>query len=193
MLGMRPRHVASSLVLVVVVIALWLLGNHRAPKSSASPSGAPVTAPGSVAQRSGRDVAVPASCTPEVNQKLADLLAQQTTEDVDNVMVCGTTISPSRTQRGGRHGSHEILPLVVNLPGAGSKLVEVVINDDLDGMVTAPRGAAVYAYGQAFFDQGSRFAAGIHDVHCATHRTADNGWVVVNGAKSPTSCPAYRR
>ncbi len=192
MLGMRPRHVASSLVLVVVVIVVWLLGNHRAPKSVASPS-APAAAPASVVQRSGRDVAVPASCTPEVNQKLSDLLAQQTTDNVDNVMVCGTTISPSRTQRGGRHGSHEILPLAVNLPGSGSKLVEVVINDDLDGMVTAPRGAAVYAYGQAFFDQGSRFVAGIHDVHCATHRTADNGWVVVDGIKSPTSCPAYRR
>jgi hypothetical protein len=187
MLDMRPRHVASSLVLVVVLIALWLLGNHRPPKSVSSPS-APVAAPGSVAQRGGRDVAVPASCTPDVNQKLAGLLAQQTSENVDNVMVCGTTISPSRTQRGGRHGSHEILPLVVNLPGAGSKLVEVVINDDLDGVVTAPKGAQVYAYGQAFFDQGSRFVAGIHDVHCSTHRTADNGWVVVDGRKSPTSC-----
>ena len=55
---------------------------------------------------------------------------------------------------------------------------------DLDGVVTAPKGAQVFAYGQAFFDQGSRFVAGIHDVHCATHRGADNGWVVVNGAKS---------
>jgi hypothetical protein len=85
-----------------------------------------------------------------------------------------------------------VLPLVVNLPGAGSKLVEVVTNDDLDGVVTAPKGAAVYAYGQAFFDQGSRFVAGIHDVHCATHRTADNGWVVVNGAKSPASCTSLQ-
>jgi hypothetical protein len=136
---------------------------------------------------------VPTSCTPEVNQKLAGLLAQQTQGNVDNVMVCGTTISPSRTQRGGRHGSHEILPLLVNLPGAGSKLVEVVINDELDGVVTAPKGAQVYAYGQAFFDQGSRFAAGIHDVHCSTHRTADNGWVVVDGQKSPASCALSRR
>jgi hypothetical protein len=136
-------------------------------------------------------VAVPPSCTPEVNQKLARLLAEQTRENVDNVMVCGTTISPSRTQRGGAHGSHQVLPLLVNLPAAGSKLVEVVTNDDLDGVVTAPKGAQVFAYGQAFFDQGSRFVAGIHDVHCATHRTADNGWVVVNGVKSPASCPAY--
>ena len=143
--------------------------------------------------RSGRDVAVPASCTPEVNQKLAGLLAAQTTEYVDNVMVCGTTVSPSRTQRGGEHGSHAVLPLLVNLPGAGAKLVEVVTNDDLDGAVTAPKGALVYAYGQAFFDQGSRFVAGIHDVHCSTHRTADNGWVVVDGQKSPASCPLPNR
>jgi hypothetical protein len=33
-------------------------------------------------------VAVPPSCTPEVNQKLARLLAKQTRENVDNVMVC---------------------------------------------------------------------------------------------------------
>jgi hypothetical protein len=188
---MRPRHVASSLVLVVVLIALWLLSNHRLPQSTSSPS-APAAAPRPVAQGGGRDVRVPASCTPEVNQKLADLLAQQTTENVDNVMVCGATINPSRTQRGGSHGNHQVLPLVVNLPGVGSKLVEVVTNDDLDGVVTAPKGAAVYAYGQAFFDRGSRFVAGIHDVHCATHRTADNGWVVVNGAKSPASCTSFR-
>lgn len=136
---------------------------------------------------------VPQSCTPEVNQKLAELLSQQTRQNVDNVMVCGVTISPSRTQRGGPHGSHQILPLVVNLPGAGSKMVEVVTNDDLDGVVTAPKGVQVYAYGQAFFDQGSRFVAGIHDVHCATHRTADNGWVVVDGVKAPSTCPAGRR
>jgi hypothetical protein len=131
-----------------------------------------------------------------VNQKLAGLLAEQTRNNIDNVMVCGVTISPSRAQRGGPHGSHEVLPLVVNLPGAGSRLVEVVTNDDLDGVVTAPKGAQVFAYGQAFFDQGSRFVAGIHDVHCTTyrtpHRTADNGWVVVDGVKSPTTCPAYR-
>lgn len=49
--------------------------------------------------RGSRDVAVPTACTP------------------------GVTISPSRTQRGREHGNHQILPLLVNLPGAGSKLV----------------------------------------------------------------------
>jgi hypothetical protein len=181
---MRPRHAVGSVVVLVLVAAFWLM-NHTSTPPPRSNTSTSVPAP----QRSGRDVPVPQSCTPEVNQHLADLVAQQTTENVDNVMVCGVTISPSRTQRGGEHGSHQILPLLVNLPGAGSKLVEVVTNDDLDGVVTAPKGAEVYAYGQAFFDQGSRFAAGIHDVHCATHRTADNGWVVVNGVKSPPNCP----
>ncbi len=188
---MRPKHVAGSVVVLVLLAAFWLLNNHSAPPPGSSPS-APAAAHASAISHGDRDVAVPQSCTPEVNQKLAGLLAQQTQGNVDNVMVCGTTISPSRTQRGGRHGSHEILPLVVNLPGAGSKLVEVVINDDLDGVVTAPKGAQVYAYGQAFFDQGSRFVAGIHDVHCSTHRTADNGWVVVDGQKSPTSCTSFQ-
>jgi hypothetical protein len=181
------------MVVIGLIVAFWLLSHHPSSDPTPSPvSSGAAGAPASAVSRSGRDVAVPQSCTPEVNQKLAGLLAQQTAGNVDNVMVCGVTISPSRTQRGGPHGSHGVLPLLVNLPGAGSKLVEVVTNDELDGVVTAPKGAQVYAYGQAFFDQGSRFAAGIHDVHCATHRTADNGWVVVDGVKSPTTCPAYR-
>ncbi len=139
------------------------------------------------------DVPVPQNCTPEVNQRLAALLAQAPAGTVDNVMVCGMTISPSRTQSGGPHGSHQVLPLVVNLPGTGTRLVEVVTNDELDGVVTAPKGAAVFAYGQAFFPSHGRFAAGIHDVHCATHRGADNGWVMVNGAKAPASCANWRR
>ena len=191
---MHPRHAWLSLLMIGLIVAFRLLSNH--PSSDSTPPIVPAStstaaAPASAVSR-GRDVPVPQSCTPNVNQKLAGLLAQQTQENVDNVMVCGTTISPSRTQRGGRHGSHEILPLLVNLPGAGSKLVEVVINDDLDGVVTAPKGAQVYAYGQAFFDQGSRFVAGIHDVHCSTHRTADNGWVVVDGQKSPASCASFQ-
>jgi hypothetical protein len=188
--AMRPRHAWLSMVVIGLIVAFRLLSHHPSSDSTPPVSSGAAGAPASAVSRSGRDVAVPPNCTPDVNQKLAGLLAQQTAENVDNVMVCGTTISPSRTQRGGRHGSHEILPLVVNLPGAGSKLVEVVTNDELDGVVTAPKGAQVYAYGQAFFDQGSRFVAGIHDVHCSTHRAADNGWVVVDGQKSPASCAA---
>lgn len=194
--AMRPRHAWLSLVVIVLLWLFFRASNHgTSTPSNPSPASTAAPAPSysPAVSRNGRDVLVPQSCTPGVNEKLAGLLAQQTTENVDNVMVCGTTISPSRTQRGSEHGSHEVLPLVVNLPGAGSKLVEVVTNDDLDGVVTAPKGALVYAYGQAFFDQGSRFVAGIHDVHCSTHRTADNGWVVVDGQKSPASCPLSNR
>ena len=191
MLGMRPKHVLVAILVIALYVISRVLAHHSAtpvPSPAAVPASSRATAPASATTRNDRDVPVPQTCTPDVNQKLAALLAQQTQNNVDNVMVCGTTISPSRTQRGGEHGSHEVLPLVVNLPGEGSKLVEVVTNDDLDGVVTASKGALVYAYGQAFFDQGSRFVAGIHDVHCSTHRTADNGWVVVDGVKSPASC-----
>jgi hypothetical protein len=135
-----------------------------------------------------RDVPVPAQCTPSVNQKLFDLLAEGRHGNIDNVMVCGITSSHSYTQHGGPHGDHEILPLLVNMPGGNSQQVEVVINDTLDGVVTAPAHASVFAFGQAFFPSHGRYVAGIHDVHCSTHRGADNGWVVVNGVKHPPSC-----
>jgi hypothetical protein len=195
MLGMRPKHVLVALLVIALYVISRVLAHHSStpvPAPAAAPASSPAAAPASATTGNGRDVPVPQSCTPDVNQKMAELLVQHATANVDNVMVCGTTTSPSRTQHGGEHGSHEILPLLVTLPGAGSKQVEVVTNDDLDGVVTAPKGAQVFAYGQAFFDQGSRFVAGIHDVHCATHRGADNGWVVVNGAKAPASCAAYR-
>jgi hypothetical protein len=134
------------------------------------------------------NVPVPQSCTPQVNQKLGDLLQSKQKGSVDNVMVCGVTVSASRTQSGGPHGSHQILPLRVSFPDGNTRLVEVVTNDDLDGVVTAPVKAQVYAYGQAFFPSHGRFAAGIHDVHCSTHRGADNGWVVVNGEQHPSTC-----
>ena len=137
------------------------------------------------------DVPVPARCTASVNQKLFDLLSSGRHGDVDNVMVCGTTSGPSYTQRGGSHGPHEILPLLVKMPDGSSQPVEVVINDDLDGVITAPADAKVFAYGQAFFTSGGRYVAGFHDVHCSTHRGADNGWVVVNGVKHPPSCPSH--
>lgn len=135
-----------------------------------------------------RSVPAPGSCTPQVNQKLAGLLNSDQHRDVDNVMVCGITVSSSRTQYGGPHGNHEILPLRVTMPGGDVRLVEVVINDDLDGRITAPAHVSVFAYGQAFFPSRGRFVAGIHDVHCSTHRGADNGWVVVNGAQHPVHC-----
>ena len=134
------------------------------------------------------NVPVPQSCTPQVNEKIGTLLSSDEKQSVDNVMVCGITVSPSRTQSGGPHGSHQILPLRVTFPDGNTRLVEVVTNDDLDGVVTAPVNAQVYAYGQAFFPSKGRFVAGVHDVHCSTHRSADNGWVVVNGQQHPASC-----
>ena len=141
-----------------------------------------------IAARGAADVPVPASCTPDVNGKLASLLHSGVQHDVDNVMVCGVTISPSRTHYGGPHGNHDIIPVLAHLPDGSTSLIEVVINEDLDGRITAPKGAAVFAFGQAFFSRTGRFTAGIHDVHCSTHRGADNGWVVVDGRKSPKSC-----
>jgi len=135
-----------------------------------------------------KDVAVPSSCTPSVNEKIGQLISGGQQETVDNVMVCGVTASSSRRQRGGQHGDHQILPLRVTLPDGSMKLIEVVTNDELDGKVTAPANASVFAYGQAFFSHTRNFAAGVHEVHCATHRGADNGWVVVNGEKHPASC-----
>jgi hypothetical protein len=144
---------------------------------------------GSSAATAQRNVPVPSTCTPQVNQKLFDLLSSGQHSNVDNVMVCGVTTSSSRKQSGGPHGSHEILPLRVTMPDGNVRPVEVVTNDDLDGVVTSPVNASVFAYGQAFFPSGGKFAAGVHDVHCSTHRGADNGWVVVNGVKYPASCP----
>ncbi len=135
------------------------------------------------------DVPPPSRCTPQVNAKLSQVVAAQSRREVDNVMVCGITVSSSHRQRAGRHGSHEVLPLLVNFPDGSQHLVEVVINDDLDGVVTATSKAMVFAYGQAFIPYRGHFTAGIHDVHCSTQRGAENGWVVVNGEKHPRTCP----
>jgi hypothetical protein len=140
------------------------------------------------AVRAAGDVPVPATCTPQVNQKLSQLLNSGQQADVYNVMVCGVTTGPSRTQFGGPHGNHEILSLRVALPDGSSKLIEVVTNDSLDGVVSAPASAQVFAYGRAYFSNVHQYAAGIDDVHCATNRSADNGWVVVNGKKYPNHC-----
>ncbi len=165
---------------------LFLTACGSAPVAVSEPQAAKPRA----AQRHSVDVAVPSACSPDVNAKLAALVANPPDRAVDNVMVCGTTISSSRTQRGGRHGSHDLLPLSAPFPDGTTKLVEVVINEDLDGRITAPAHVPVFAYGQAYFDNTGHFVAGIHDVHCSTHAGADNGWVVVDGAKSPANCPS---
>jgi hypothetical protein len=137
---------------------------------------------------SQRDVPVPAACTPGINQRLAEIIASGTRRDIDNVMVCGIATSRTRLQAGGRHGNHHVTTLAVQLPGDQTVNVQVVTNDDLDGVVVARPNDPVFAYGQAYISHGL-WAAGIHDVHCSTHPGADNGWVVVAGVKTPQSCP----
>ena len=133
------------------------------------------------------DVAPPQTCTASVNATLAQLIDERHDAPVDNVMVCGATFGSSRPQRAGRHGGHQLIPLRVTLPDGRSLPVEVVTNDALDGRVTAPRGASVFAYGQYFSttDRQRPFVAGIHETHCATHAGADNGWVIVDGTRYP--------
>jgi hypothetical protein len=140
--------------------------------------------------RAQRDVPVPATCTPQVNQRLAEIIASQTRRDVDNVMVCGTATQKTRLQAGGRHGDHHITTIAVPLPSGQTVNVQVVTNDDLDGVVIARAADPIFAYGQAYVTHGP-WAAGIHDVHCSTHPGADNGWVVVAGVKTPRSCSGH--
>ncbi len=138
--------------------------------------------------RAANNVPVPGTCTSQVNQKLSGLLSSGQQSDIYNVMVCGVTTQPSRTQRGGPNGDHQILSLRVAFSDGSTQLIEVVTNDGLDGKVTAPANVQVFAYGRAFFSNIKQYAAGIDDVHCATSRRADNGWVVVSGTKYPNHC-----
>jgi hypothetical protein len=135
-----------------------------------------------------RDVPVPVRCTPQVNQGLANLIDSGTRSDVDNIMVCGVAIELTRVHRGGPHGSHHITTIAVQLPNGRAVNVQVVTNDDLDGVVTARVNDPVFAYGQGYISHGF-WAAGVHDVHCSTHPGADDGWVVVEGVKTPRFCP----
>jgi hypothetical protein len=137
-----------------------------------------------------RDVPVPSACTPQVNQGLANLIASHTNRDVDNIMVCGVATQKSRVQSGGPHGSHHVTTIAAQLPNGQTVNVQVVTNDDLDGVVTASPNDPVFAYGQGYLTHGL-WAAGVHDVHCSTHPGADNGWVVVAGVKTPSSCPTH--
>lgn len=134
-----------------------------------------------------RNVPVPAHCTPQVNEGLAELIASGTRRDVDNIMACGVAIENTRVHRGGPHGSHHITTIAAQLPHGQTVNVQIVANDDLDGVVTAQQNDPVFAYGQGYISHGF-WAAGIHDVHCSTHPGADNGWVVVAGVKTPHSC-----
>jgi len=137
-----------------------------------------------------KDVPVPSTCTAAINQPLAQIIASKTKRDIDNIMVCGVATAKSRLQPGGPHGNHHVITIDVPFSSGHAK-VQVVTNDSLDGVVTAAAGDKVFAYGQAYVTHGL-WVAGVHDVHCSTHPTADNGWVVVNGVKYPPTCPAHR-
>jgi hypothetical protein len=138
-----------------------------------------------------KDVPVPASCTPQVNARFADLIAQNPTRNVDNIMACGVATQKTRVQNGGPHGSHHVTTIAVQLPGGRTVNAQIVTNDELDGPITAQLNDPVFAYGQGYISHGL-WAAGIHDTHCSTHPGADNGWVVVAGVKTPKSCPNSR-
>lgn len=138
------------------------------------------------ASAQGRDIPVPGACTPQLNSKLQQMIRDQPRGYVENVMVCGIA-QGTRVNSGGKHGSHHIITVEAQLPQNQTVLVQIAVNDSLDGVVSAARGDHVFAYGQGYIS-GGRWAAGIHDVHCSTHRAADNGWVVVNGQKAPTIC-----
>jgi hypothetical protein len=135
------------------------------------------------------NVPVPETCTKAVNARLSELMRKRDRAPTDNVMVCGEAVGNSHRQKGHKHGDHQIIPVLATMPDGSKRPIEVVTNDELDGKVTAKKGDMVFAFGQVFFDNLHDFAAGIHDVHCSTHKGADNGWVVVNGVKSPANCP----
>jgi len=151
---------------------------------------------------------VPAACTAAVNAGLAQFVAQHQgvsqSVDQDNVMVCGTMSRDSYAQHAGHSGAGAHHVLVLSVPTSNGPLaIEVVTNDQLDGVVTGKEGDQVFAYGQAYVDPGTIRAggftvvAGLHEPHCATHAGADDGWVVVAGQRYPKGgCPSggrYRR
>jgi hypothetical protein len=146
---------------------------------------------------------VPSTCNASVNAGMTSFIAAHTGSgkeaDQDNIMLCGTMLIDSYGQNAGRsgHGGHQVL--IISAPtSSGAITIELDTNDILDGVVTAHKGDAVYAYGQAYLDPGTHkkrgftLAAGLHEPHCATHRGADDGWVVVAGQKYPAgTCPAH--
>jgi hypothetical protein len=139
------------------------------------------------AQAQRHNVPVPPSCVPQVNAKLQEMIREHSRRYVENVMACGIATG-TRVNHGGQHGSHHIITLRVKLPHDGTVNIQIAVNDTLNGPVSARPGDSVFAYGQGYVT-GGPWAAGIHDVHCSTHRSADNGWVVVNGVQKPSFCP----
>jgi len=140
-----------------------------------------------------KDIAVPASCTPDVNAQLAQLIHSHPTPQVLNVMVCGTSTGAYFVPRAGSTGLHHHIPITMTAPDGTTYTVVVVANDSLDHLapsVAFPAGATVFAYGRVYFDDPS-YQAGLDEVHCSTNAQANNGWFVVNGTKYPASCAGH--
>ena len=170
------------------IAGIWLVGVMvlggctSAPKGNdaAKTSAVPADIHANVAAAQDGDVPVPANCSAQVNEKLAGLISAGQSSAVDNVMVCGITVSSSRTQHGRAHGDHQIFPLRVTMPGGDVRLVEVVSNDELDGKVTAGPNTAVFAYGQAFLSERRQVCGGC--ARCALlHASRRGQWLDCGG------------
>jgi hypothetical protein len=106
-----------------------------------------------------RDVPVPSSCSPQVNDRLQEMIRNHPKGYVENVMACGIATG-TRVNHRGQHGSHHIIALNVMLPQDGAVKIQIVINDRLDGVVSANAGDSVFAYGQGYVTSGP-WAVGI--------------------------------
>jgi hypothetical protein len=144
---------------------------------------------------------VPDMCMPDVNTGLLSFLHDQCgnpNAQLNNVMVCGKAIAASFEQPATSigTGAHQVILLAAPAPDGTTVTIELVMNDALDGIVSAATADLVFAFGQAYITPSRDMrldnihpVAGIHDTHCATNSHMDDGWVVVNGAHYPTgSC-----
>src|SRR5258708_5980815 len=135
---MKPLKTLAGLALILIAAVGYMRRAEPAP-------GVPSTSATSFVPRAlgPHDVAVPTTCTAQVNQGLSDLIASGTRQDIDNIMVCGVAIEKSRVQHGGQHGDHHVITVSAPMPSGQSVNVQVVINDDLDGVVTANANDAI--------------------------------------------------
>ena len=135
-----------------------------------------------------KDVPVPATCTPEVNAVLTDIVRHGSSRQVYNVMVCGTAAAPtayfvSQDAQGYRHATEIAAPLT---DGTTAR-IKVLTNDRRDGVVLAKTGDRIIVFG--WYNQPypwEHVDGVINNAFCAIHPDLYNGWVVVNGKRWPT-------
>ena len=122
----------------------------------------------------------PASCTPQFNARFAQAIMERA-HVVEGVAVCGV-VRGRPYERGGEHGLHVYIPVLVEAPGGATYMTQVIPNEELDGRVVVRDGDRVYALGQFVYPNYRLGYEGlIHDTHPATHRGAADGYVDVNG------------